>query len=129
MLLIIDAVINLILGLLLLTFNSFTVDLLGVPPTDQTFYPSVFGAVLIGVGIALLIERFKPNEKVLGLGLHGAIIINLCGGIVLAGWLLFGRLIIPFKGQIFLWLLVIFLIVISLLELLVVRRNNTYNIR
>jgi hypothetical protein len=117
MLLIVDAIINLILGILLLTFNSTVVFLLGIPKTDQLFYPSVFGAVLIGIGIALFVERFKTIERIRGLGLYGAVIINLCGGIVLAAWLLFGNLIMPLRGFIFLGSLVMLLIAISLLEL------------
>lgn len=120
-LLLIDAAINLLLGVLLLVFHKPVVEALGVPPTDVTFYPSILGAVLLGIGIALLIEwRRKPNGLT-GLGLGGAIAINLCGGFVLGGWLLFGDLDIPMRGRIFLWSLLATLIVVSSIEAVVSR--------
>jgi hypothetical protein len=74
----------------------------------------LLGGVLIGIGIALLIERSRGRS---GLGLAGAISINLCAGLVLAGWLLFGSLDLPLRGQLFLWLLVVLLVGISGVEL------------
>jgi len=50
--LLIDALINLILGVLLAVFPRNVVEVLGVPDTDATFYPSILGAVLIGIGMA-----------------------------------------------------------------------------
>ena len=43
------------------------------------------------------------------IGLDGAVAINLCGGLVLAGWLVFGDLGLPVRGTIFLWILVFLL--------------------
>ena len=48
-----DAAINLLLGILLLAFRSELADFLGVPPTEQTFYPTILGGVLLGIGVAL----------------------------------------------------------------------------
>ena len=117
--LIIDAVINLILGILLLTFCEKIVALLGVPNTNQYFYPNILGGVLIGIAIALTIEAFRKPKGLVGLGLGGAVAINLCGGMVLAYWLLFKNLSIPTGGRIFLWILVLILVVISSIELLI----------
>jgi protein-S-isoprenylcysteine O-methyltransferase Ste14 len=79
--LIIDAVINLILGVLLLLLVPFPEQLprvLGVPKAANPFYPSVFGAVLLGIGIALLIEIFRTNpQQLVGLGLGSAVAINV----------------------------------------------------
>lgn len=97
-----DAAINLILGFLLLIFSRPLIDILGVPGTEVTFYPNILGGVLLGIGIALLIECYRSPVGLVGLGLGGAIAINLCGGLVLAVWLIFGDLKIPFRGQIFL---------------------------
>jgi hypothetical protein len=116
-LLLVDAAINLILGVLLVTFPRSVVDLLGVPHSDATFYPSILGAVLIGISVALVIEYLHKPTGPAGLGLHGAIAINLCGALFLAGWLFSGSLDIPFRGQVFLWGLTAVLVVISLLEL------------
>jgi hypothetical protein len=52
-----------------------------------------------------------------GLGLGGAIAINLCRGGVLALWLIFGNLNLPIKGHVILWILVILLAGISSIEL------------
>ncbi len=116
-LLTIDGIINLLLGIILIFFPSGLVSFLGIPDTQFKFYPNILGAVLIGIGIALILEKYKHLFKLTGLGLGGAICINLSGGIVLTGWLLIGKLEIPTKGFIILWLLVIGLIGISLIEL------------
>ena len=97
-LLIIDGVINLGLGFLLLFFPQGIVDALGVPASVLKFYPSILGAVLIGIGSALFLERYGADYNLRGLGLGGAVLINLCGAGVLAGWLIFGGLQLPLKG-------------------------------
>ena len=112
----IDAAINLILGVLLLAFPLKLVKALGVPMAEPSFYPSILGGVLFGIGLALLIECYRQSDGFIGLGLGGAIAINLCGGFVLAIWLLSGSLNIPLRGQIFLWSLVLLLVGLSLLE-------------
>jgi hypothetical protein len=115
----IDAIINFILGILLLLFSPLFIEWLGIPSSSTAFYPNILGAVFIGITIALLINVFGKKDGVSdGLGLTGAISINLCGGIVLAAWLSFGNLRLPAKGYIFLWLLVLVLIIISLIELI-----------
>jgi hypothetical protein len=117
--LIIDAVINFALGVLLLLFSPTIVSLLGVPPSSTSFYPNILGAVFIGITIALLIGATREKHlRSTGLGLLGAISINLCGGTVLALWLIFGGLNLPAKGLAFLWLLVAILILVSMFELL-----------
>jgi hypothetical protein len=108
-----DGVINLALGLLLLIFPDRIVQLLGVPPSDPAFYPKILGAVLIGIGLALFIDITIPGG---GLGLWGAIAINICGGSILGALLLFGGLSLAVRGYIFLWLLVGILVGISFLE-------------
>ena len=117
--LIVDAAINLILGFLLLIFSPQVVQLLGVLPAEQSFYPNILGGVLFGIGIALLIECFRGSGRLVGLGLGGAIAINLCGGLVLTAWLIFGELGIPTGGRVFLWALAVILVVVSSIELLV----------
>ena len=114
-LLFIDALVNVILGLLLMFFSRGLIDFFGIPATDSFFYPNILGGVLFGIGIALLVE-LKDGDWGAGLGLIGAVIINLCGGAVLAAWLLFGKLMIPSGGRIFLWCLVLLLVVLSLIE-------------
>jgi hypothetical protein len=118
--LLIDAIINMILGVLLIFF-PFVSKYLGVPPSDTSFYPNILGGVFIGITFALLIEAFRKEKYVhIGLGLIGAICINICGGIVLILWLLFGELTLPIHGVIFLWTLAIILLIISSLELILI---------
>lgn len=116
-LLTIDGMINLILGVLLIAFPDSLVDLLGVPPASNSFYPNILGGVLFGIGIALMIERNNKASKSVGLGLRGAIAINLCGGLVLCFWLVFGDLSLPTRGLVFLWFLVLLLVGISAIEI------------
>jgi hypothetical protein len=118
----VDAAVNLALGILLLVFPRQLVELIGIPSAVSAFYPSLLGAVLFGIGIALLITRFQPTLG--GLGLGGAIAINLSGGLVLAIWLVVGGLALPTRGYILLWLLVLVLFGISAMEALSQRRRN-----
>ncbi len=111
-----DAAINLILGILLMAFPAKLVKVLGIPMADPSFYPTILGGVLFGIGLALLIECYRQSNRFIGLGLAGALVINLCGGLVLALWLLCGKLNLPVRGQILLWTLVVLLIGLSLLE-------------
>lgn len=112
-LLLVDATINLVLGVLLIIFPKWLVPFLGIPDAVPGFYAGILGGVLFGIGIALLIQFYRG---VGGLGLAGAVSINLCGGTVLAGWLGFGGLSLPFRGQVFLWVLVALLVGLSTVE-------------
>ena len=123
-LLLIDAVINFLLGLLLLGFSLPLTHLLGVPYTEISFYPNILGGVLFGIGVALTIEAFRQPKGLVGLGLGGAVAINLCGGIVLFIWLISGALDLPLHGLVFLWSLAIVLVGISTVELLTHRRKS-----
>ncbi len=113
-LLVVDAVINLGLGASLVLFPKGLVLALGIPDAEVAFYPSILGAVLFGIGLALLIERIRGSS---GLGLSGAIAINLCGGAVLAAWLVSGALAVPLRGRFLLWGLVVLLVGVSGLEI------------
>jgi len=117
-LLLIDALINYLLGLLLLIFPTKVVRFLDIPFTENKFYPSVFGAVIIGVAIALTLEHYRKPSGMVGLGLGGAILLNMCGGVAVAFWLLFGDLDISLRGLVILWSLVAVLITISTVELI-----------
>jgi hypothetical protein len=117
--LLIDLIVNLILGILLIAYSTKLAGYLGVPVVESSFYPNILGGVFIGIAIALLIETCKTKSAITsGLGLLGAISINLCGGCVLLFWLIFGDLNLPIHGAIFLWILDILLLVLSLFELI-----------
>ena len=129
-LLTLDAVVNLALGALLsltVPFPKRLPRLLGVPPVEQPFYASLLGAVLIGIGIALLVERRRASEAApVGLGLMGAIAINLCGGVALCGWLILGRLDLPVRGAVVLWSIDALVLAISGGELVTYRRRSEH---
>jgi len=116
-LILVDSIINVFLGIVLLSYSEQVVKLFGLPTTDIYFYPNILGAVLFGIGIALFIE-YKRKDEFIGLGLGGAISINMMGGIVLFLWLVIGKLTIPVQGMIILWVLDLLLIGLSSLELL-----------
>jgi len=117
-LLTLDGLANILLGLLLLAVPGPLAAWLGIPNVSSGFYPSLLGAVLVGIGIALLLERRRSASDAKGLGLGGALTINLCFGVVLAGWLLFGGLGLPVHGVIVLWALVLILVGLGGLELM-----------
>lgn len=84
------------------------------------------GGVFIGIGVSLLLESNRQTHQHMdGLGLAGAVAINLCGGVVLLGWLLFGKLSLPLRGNIFLWSIAIILVGVSSVELIVDRNAQT----
>jgi hypothetical protein len=113
-----DALINLILGILLIFYSTNLANFFGLPVVKNNFYPNILGSIFIGITIALLIEvRRIGSDLTSGLGLTGALAINLCGGFMLMFWLLSGNLEIPLKGEIILWILDILLIVLSGIEL------------
>ena len=121
----IDAFINLVLGILLLAYSPPIVEFLGVPSTQDIFYPNILGAVFVGIALALIVEAYRKRlDGFIGLGLFGAICINMCGGIVLFLWLVLGDLKLPLKGYIFLWSLDIILLVISTVELIINLRKS-----
>lgn len=98
----IDAVVNFLLGILLLAFSRPLAGILGVPYSDSGFYPTILGAVLFGIGIALVIEVLRKPQGPVGLGAGGAVAVNLSGGAVLLVWLFSGALALPLRGRIFL---------------------------
>ena len=116
-LLLIDGIINLLLGILLLIFPFGVAQLIGVPQPSRNFYPTLLGAVIFGIGIALLLEFYGEPRGFHGLGLTGAIVINFCGAGVLTLWLIFVPLNLPLRGYIILWTIAILVLAIGFIEL------------
>jgi len=117
-LLVIDGVVNLIIGVLLLLFPVGIAEIIGVPRSNIDFYPTLLGAVIFGIGIALLVERFGYLRNIRGLGLGGAIVINICAASVLLVWLITTPLNIPLRGYIILWSIAIIVLVIGIIEII-----------
>ena len=114
-LLLLDGIGNVVLGVVLLLVPVRLATWLGVPNVTSGFFASLFGAVLVGIGIALLWERRGTGTG--GLGLRGALVINACFGLTLAGWLLVGDLPLSPQGSLILWTLALVLVVLSVVEL------------
>lgn len=123
-LLLVDALINLALGVPLTFFPMGMAKFLGIPIPDKPFYASILGAVLIGIGLALLIERSRDLLKVTGLGLGDAIAINLCGAGTLSVWLVAGNLGISLRGYLFLGFVAALVIGTAIFETLSYRRQG-----
>ena len=116
-LLILDGIINLVLGLLLLLVPFGVASFLGVPEPASYLYPCVLGAVLFGIGIALLLEVWGGSKGIRGLGVGGAIVINFCGAGALLGWLLMSSSALPMRGRILLWCIALVVLVVGVVEL------------
>jgi hypothetical protein len=114
----VDSVVNVLLGLLLLIFPPSLVEWLGLPLPSSAFYARILGAVILGIGVALAIEyRRKRNSSFVGLGIGGAVAINLCGGGALAAYLALGDLSLSTEGKIVLWILAAVVVGLGLVEL------------
>lgn len=113
LLLAIDGALNLLFGIILLLFPFGVPSLLGLPSASSAFYPMILGAVLFGIGVALLVERQRGAG---GLGIHGAIVINLSGGGALLLWLMFGDLDLPAHGMALLWTVAVAVLGLSVVE-------------
>lgn len=113
----IDGIINVLLGILLLLFPFGISELLGIPKPNTNFYPTILGGVIFGIGIALFIERYGFKYNIRGLGLGGAIAINICGALVLLIWLIINPFDLPLKGYIILWTIALGVFIIGIVEL------------
>ena len=116
--LLIDGFINLVLGILLLLFPFGVAGPLGIPHPSSNFYPTILGGVILGIGIALLLEAYGQGRRIRGLGLGGAIVINICGAGILALWLILEPLNIPLRGLLTLWGVAVVVLGIGILEIL-----------
>jgi len=117
LLLMLDGIVNLVLGIMLIFFPAQLMKAFDLPKVEMFFYVNILGAVLFGIGIALLLERFAGKKGTTGLGIGGAIAINMCAAGVLIFWLLFGNLELSKGGEIFLWSIAIIVLGIVIAEL------------
>jgi hypothetical protein len=128
-LLTIDALANLVLGVILLLFPVGAGQALGAPAFTDLFYPTLLGGVLVGISLALFIQRFRGSLPVSGLGVEGAIAINVCGAGALVVWLIFGSLDISSTGRSVLWIVAIVVFLIAAFEVLWRLRGSTVDDR
>ncbi len=103
-----------------------TREALGLPWTGRGLYPTILGGVLVGIGVALLLESRDRGGGLVGLGLGGAVAINLSAGLAIGAWLLFsGADGVSGGGRVVLWLLVLFLVGLSSAEIVAYRRRSS----
>jgi len=112
-LLVVDAAINLVLGALLLLAPMGSLPLLGVPTPSTFLFTSVLGGVLVGIGGALLVSA----RGLEGLGLAGAIVINVCGAVALVGWLVLADDALEPRATVTLWAIAILVLAVAALEM------------
>jgi hypothetical protein len=108
--------VNLVLGAIFLFLPVGLVEFLGLSPINTYFYASILGAVIFGLGFALFLELYGVQAHVRGLGLGGAVVVNLCGSGTLLVWLVAVPFDIPLRGKIVLWLVAILVLAIGLVE-------------
>lgn len=111
----VDAGVNLVLGALLLAVPTTLASLLGLPPPEPGFYARVLGGVLLGIGAALVAEATR-GPRLRGLGLAGAVAVNVTAGAVLAALLAARGMDLPPRGLAVLGGLVVALLLLSGLE-------------
>ena len=114
-----NALLLLPIGILFLVLPKLIINLLGLPKTQQLFYPRVIGGLSFGMGLASMIEGGSPGST--GLGLGGAVTIGLSIAVVLLSSLLFGRTKLPRRGRLLLWLCIGVLVVGSATEFVYVQ--------
>ena len=124
-LILIDAIINVVIGVVLLLFPLGVPGWLGLPDSAEPFYPLILGAVIFGIGLALILEFVSGSKSWRGLGLEGAITINFCGGGMLLIWLIFSSMTIPFRGIFILWTVAIVVLAVGIIELLMTFSGKT----
>ncbi len=115
-LLLIDSIVNVAIGLLLLCYPLGIGKILGLPKSEEDFYVLILGAVILGIGIALFIDLKYYDKGMRGLGLEGAIAINIIASVVLIIILIFGTLNISDVGLIILWFIGILVFSIGIVE-------------
>ena len=118
LLLVLDGIVNLILGFLLLFYPARLMLAFNLPGVESFFYVNLLGGVLFGIGLALLLERYSDTFRMRGLGIGGAILINFCGAGVLVYWLLYGNMDLPLGGNLFLWSIAIIVIGVAFAEMI-----------
>ncbi len=124
-LLALDGVANLLFGIVLLAAPRPLFGALGLPWTGRGLYATILGGVLVGIGLALILES-RGRVGRLGLGLGGAVAINMIAGMAIAAWLLFsGAGEVSSAGRAVLWLLVLFLVGLSIAEIVAHRHASS----
>jgi hypothetical protein len=101
-------------GALLVLAPLATLRVLGLPRPDTGFWPRLAGVLLVGIAGALFLEGTSRGH---GLGLAGAIIVNLSGASLLAALLVLEAGPAYTRGRTAVWLVVCALVTLSVFEI------------
>jgi hypothetical protein len=107
------------IGLMMLMMPITSAKLAGLPHGNFAFWPRLFGAALLGIAAAFAVEGYtqlNANISARGLGLGGAIAINLVTVLSLIGTLIF-KGVTTRRGLLLLWSFILLLVLLMLFEI------------
>ena len=103
------------IGTALALLPGYAAAIAGLPATANGFWPRLFGAGLIGIAAALLLQGLLPAVKTISLA--GLVTLNLTGAAMLAALLILGKAALTRRGALLLWLLAAGHTFLSLIEI------------
>jgi hypothetical protein len=106
------------IGLLLVFLPITTARMAGFPHGNTAFWPRLFGSALLGIAGAFAVEGYIAGGAIeaKGLGLGGAVIINLTAILSLFGTLIFSA-VATRRGKVVIWLMILLLLFLTLFEI------------
>ncbi len=107
------------LGLIMLFVPLTAGKVAGLPHGNAAFWPRLFGVALIGMAGAFALQgyaQYNPNLTAGGLGLGGAIIINVVTILALIGTMIF-KGVVTRRGRALIWSLSLLLTIVVLFEI------------
>ncbi len=110
----IETLLNFFGGLPLIVAPLATIRLLGLPPTPTGFWPRLLGTLLLGISLAMFLEGSVSGSR--GLGLAGALIINVSAVSMMVAMLLLEAGPPSARGRALMWALIVLLLWLSALE-------------
>jgi hypothetical protein len=114
-LLFLEAVIKAAIGVLLMIAPGVVLKILGLPVVPTGFWPRLFGATLVGIAGANVIEGTLLASR--GLGLAGSLVINFAIAAMLTIQLAVNAAAETLRGKLLLWLLAACFYVLILVEI------------
>ena len=111
----IEVLLKLAGGVTFALFPLTAAKVLGLPAGGSGFWPRLLGAMLIGLAGAAFIEGRATGAG--GLGMAGAVVINLVAAGMLVALLVFQRAAVTWRGKALLWMLAAALVVLGLVEI------------
>jgi hypothetical protein len=114
----VNTIIYLLAGAALALFPTQFFDFLPLQPGIHLFFLSILGVLVFGLGLALMIERFRStHDRITGLGLGGLIVINSCASLAIFLWLLSRSLDLAAIELSIIWTVLAALVIITIFEI------------